>query len=211
MSRHSFQKGVQLICAKVKALVFWWITGDLAVNAHLDAQDQNAKTVDLAFIFIFPNGQKSRQKSNHRRWYGRCLHCRLVYAVYHSKCVSANCPNIWTCRSWRMPAFFSMQKRRQLHKFEKRLHLQMQWWLDGQKLWQWDSFSTHACNEIKYRNLPICSGPCQNVYRSCSKWKKQKQCELMRSHTDFFDKNCAVSCDQCVFDNSTSRNQYKFM
>ncbi|VDM36979.1 unnamed protein product [Toxocara canis] len=47
--------------------------------------------------------------------------------------------------------------------------------------------------------------PCQDVYGSCKLWKRQGQCELMRDHTNFFDTNCALSCDQCSFLNSTSK------
>ncbi|KAK0395808.1 hypothetical protein QR680_001440 [Steinernema hermaphroditum] len=44
-----------------------------------------------------------------------------------------------------------------------------------------------------------CDRPCQDVYKSCKLWKRQKQCEAMRPTTDFFDKNCAASCNQCKF------------
>uniref|UniRef100_A0A158Q5I4 EGF-like domain-containing protein n=1 Tax=Dracunculus medinensis TaxID=318479 RepID=A0A158Q5I4_DRAME len=49
-----------------------------------------------------------------------------------------------------------------------------------------------------------CDRPCQDIYRSCNFWKRHGQCELMRSHTDLFDLNCAVSCNQCTYLNSTS-------
>uniref|UniRef100_A0A915KT56 Uncharacterized protein n=1 Tax=Romanomermis culicivorax TaxID=13658 RepID=A0A915KT56_ROMCU len=48
-----------------------------------------------------------------------------------------------------------------------------------------------------------CHRPCQDIYKSCSFWKEQDQCELRRPSTTFFDVNCAVSCEQCTFDNKT--------
>uniref|UniRef100_A0A0M3HQA3 EGF-like domain-containing protein n=1 Tax=Ascaris lumbricoides TaxID=6252 RepID=A0A0M3HQA3_ASCLU len=51
-----------------------------------------------------------------------------------------------------------------------------------------------------------CDRPCQDIYGSCKLWKRQGQCELMRDHTNFFDSNCALSCGQCEFINSTIRS-----
>ncbi|VDK44693.1 unnamed protein product [Anisakis simplex] len=47
-------------------------------------------------------------------------------------------------------------------------------------------------------------GPCQDIYGSCKLWQRQGQCELMRYHTNFYDLNCAVSCEQCTANNSTA-------
>lgn len=48
-------------------------------------------------------------------------------------------------------------------------------------------------------------GACQDVYKSCDFWKQEDKCDLMRPTTSFFDINCPVSCDQCTYDNSTSK------
>ena len=47
-------------------------------------------------------------------------------------------------------------------------------------------------------------GPCQDIYKSCSMWFRQGQCEIMRARTEFFDINCAASCGQCKEKNDTS-------
>ncbi|TMS35512.1 hypothetical protein L596_002903 [Steinernema carpocapsae] len=83
--------------------------------------------------------------------------------------------------------------------------------------------SINECNQLKCKNgakcvdlwndykcqCPVgymgknCDRPCQDVYKSCKLWKRQNQCELMRPTTDFFDKNCAATCDQCKYQKST--------
>lgn len=48
-------------------------------------------------------------------------------------------------------------------------------------------------------------GPCQDIYKSCEFWEEQDRCDSMRPTTKFFDINCAVTCGQCEFDNSTGK------
>lgn len=43
-------------------------------------------------------------------------------------------------------------------------------------------------------------GHCRNVYKSCERWALEDKCEQVRTQTNFFDINCAVSCHQCVPD-----------
>ncbi|KAM3727063.1 Protein male abnormal [Dirofilaria immitis] len=45
-----------------------------------------------------------------------------------------------------------------------------------------------------------CHRHCRNVYKSCERWALEDKCEQVRTQTNFFDINCAVSCHQCVPD-----------
>ena len=48
-----------------------------------------------------------------------------------------------------------------------------------------------------------CHRPCQDIYRSCPRWQKEDRCEAMRQQTNFFDVNCAVTCQACAYRNET--------
>uniref|UniRef100_A0A915JFS7 Uncharacterized protein n=1 Tax=Romanomermis culicivorax TaxID=13658 RepID=A0A915JFS7_ROMCU len=48
-----------------------------------------------------------------------------------------------------------------------------------------------------------CHRQCQDIYKSCEFWEEQDRCESMRPSTKFFDINCAVTCGQCTFDNTS--------
>ncbi|KRZ54719.1 Protein male abnormal 7 [Trichinella nativa] len=52
-----------------------------------------------------------------------------------------------------------------------------------------------------------CHRPCQDIYGSCDHWGEQNKCEIMRPATTFFDVNCAVTCGQCKFVNSTVKTK----
>uniref|UniRef100_A0AC35GSF5 EGF-like domain-containing protein n=1 Tax=Panagrolaimus sp. PS1159 TaxID=55785 RepID=A0AC35GSF5_9BILA len=45
-------------------------------------------------------------------------------------------------------------------------------------------------------------GRCRNIYQSCDRWAMEEKCEVVRTQTNFFDVNCAVSCKMCVADPS---------
>ncbi|VDK65320.1 unnamed protein product [Onchocerca ochengi] len=45
-----------------------------------------------------------------------------------------------------------------------------------------------------------CHRHCRNVYKSCERWALEDKCEQVRTQTNFFDINCAVSCHQCIPD-----------
>lgn len=47
-------------------------------------------------------------------------------------------------------------------------------------------------------------GRCRNIYSSCDRWALEEKCELVRTQTNFFDINCAVSCHMCVPDPTVS-------
>lgn len=49
------------------------------------------------------------------------------------------------------------------------------------------------------------AGPCQDIYKSCDRWKRENRCENMKDVTDFFDINCAVTCAMCTYQQSTGR------
>uniref|UniRef100_A0A915PEJ5 EGF-like domain-containing protein n=1 Tax=Meloidogyne floridensis TaxID=298350 RepID=A0A915PEJ5_9BILA len=38
-----------------------------------------------------------------------------------------------------------------------------------------------------------CHRRCRNIYQSCDRWAMEEKCELVRTQTNFFDINCAVS------------------
>ncbi|CAI4231662.1 unnamed protein product [Auanema sp. JU1783] len=42
-----------------------------------------------------------------------------------------------------------------------------------------------------------CSRPCQDVYRSCARWKEERRCSWTRPISPFFADNCALSCGSC--------------
>uniref|UniRef100_A0A1I7RT59 EGF-like domain-containing protein n=1 Tax=Bursaphelenchus xylophilus TaxID=6326 RepID=A0A1I7RT59_BURXY len=42
-----------------------------------------------------------------------------------------------------------------------------------------------------------CQRPCQDVYRSCGRWKEEGRCEWGRFILPFFEDNCAKSCSVC--------------
>lgn len=48
----------------------------------------------------------------------------------------------------------------------------------------------------------FCHRRCRNIYQSCERWALEEKCELIRTQTNFFDINCAVSCKQCIPDPS---------
>ncbi|KAI6189864.1 hypothetical protein M3Y97_00054500 [Aphelenchoides bicaudatus] len=43
-----------------------------------------------------------------------------------------------------------------------------------------------------------CKRPCQDVYKSCARWKRERRCEVKR--TTFFLDNCALTCQDCESD-----------
>uniref|UniRef100_A0A915E411 EGF-like domain-containing protein n=1 Tax=Ditylenchus dipsaci TaxID=166011 RepID=A0A915E411_9BILA len=43
----------------------------------------------------------------------------------------------------------------------------------------------------------FCHRRCRNIYNSCDRWAMEEKCELVRTQTNFFDLNCAVSCKMC--------------
>ncbi|CAK5122528.1 unnamed protein product [Meloidogyne enterolobii] len=45
-----------------------------------------------------------------------------------------------------------------------------------------------------------CHRRCRNIYQSCDRWAMEEKCELVRTQTNFFDINCAVSCNLCIPD-----------
>ncbi|KAL3107823.1 hypothetical protein niasHT_017055 [Heterodera trifolii] len=47
-----------------------------------------------------------------------------------------------------------------------------------------------------------CHRRCRNIYQSCDRWAMEEKCELVRTQTNFFDINCAVSCKLCSPDPS---------
>uniref|UniRef100_A0A1I7XKT2 ShKT domain-containing protein n=1 Tax=Heterorhabditis bacteriophora TaxID=37862 RepID=A0A1I7XKT2_HETBA len=40
-------------------------------------------------------------------------------------------------------------------------------------------------------------GPCQDVYRSCNRWKEEDRCNWTRPFSPFFSDNCALTCGVC--------------
>uniref|UniRef100_A0A1I7Y3S9 Protein male abnormal 7 n=1 Tax=Steinernema glaseri TaxID=37863 RepID=A0A1I7Y3S9_9BILA len=46
----------------------------------------------------------------------------------------------------------------------------------------------------------FCHRRCRNIYQSCDRWAMEDKCELVRTQTNFFDINCAVSCKMCTPD-----------
>jgi hypothetical protein len=48
-------------------------------------------------------------------------------------------------------------------------------------------------------------GPCRDIYASCERWQTEAKCELVRTQTNFFDVNCAVSCQVCTPDVTISK------
>ncbi|CAI5450465.1 unnamed protein product [Caenorhabditis angaria] len=42
-----------------------------------------------------------------------------------------------------------------------------------------------------------CKRPCQDVYKSCKRWKSEDRCSWTRPISPFFADNCAKSCGQC--------------
>uniref|UniRef100_A0A7E4V974 EGF-like domain-containing protein n=1 Tax=Panagrellus redivivus TaxID=6233 RepID=A0A7E4V974_PANRE len=47
-----------------------------------------------------------------------------------------------------------------------------------------------------------CHRRCRNIYQSCDRWAMEEKCEVVRTQTNFFDINCAVSCKMCTPDAS---------
>ncbi|KAI6177401.1 hypothetical protein M3Y97_00903100 [Aphelenchoides bicaudatus] len=43
----------------------------------------------------------------------------------------------------------------------------------------------------------FCHRRCRNIYQSCDRWALEEKCEVVRVQTNFFDINCAVSCNVC--------------
>lgn len=66
--------------------------------------------------------------------------------------------------------------------------------------------NTFYCHKITLlvSQKKIISGPCQDNYLSCASWQEEDKCIQMRPATKFYDINCAATCGQCVFVNSTS-------
>ncbi|CAD5216208.1 unnamed protein product [Bursaphelenchus okinawaensis] len=50
----------------------------------------------------------------------------------------------------------------------------------------------------------FCNRRCRNIYQSCDRWALEEKCEVVRTQTNFFDINCAVSCGICSPDPSVS-------
>uniref|UniRef100_A0A1I7S018 EGF-like domain-containing protein n=1 Tax=Bursaphelenchus xylophilus TaxID=6326 RepID=A0A1I7S018_BURXY len=48
----------------------------------------------------------------------------------------------------------------------------------------------------------FCNRRCRNIYQSCDRWALEEKCEVVRTQTNFFDINCAVSCGICTSDPS---------
>ncbi|KAK6027618.1 shTK domain protein [Ostertagia ostertagi] len=42
-----------------------------------------------------------------------------------------------------------------------------------------------------------CARPCQDVYRSCKRWREEERCSWTRPISPFFTDNCALSCGLC--------------
>ncbi|KAI6226393.1 hypothetical protein M3Y99_01299300 [Aphelenchoides fujianensis] len=47
-----------------------------------------------------------------------------------------------------------------------------------------------------------CHRRCRNIYQSCDRWALEEKCEVVRTQTNFFDINCAISCKTCTADPS---------
>uniref|UniRef100_A0A914RYC8 ShKT domain-containing protein n=1 Tax=Parascaris equorum TaxID=6256 RepID=A0A914RYC8_PAREQ len=41
------------------------------------------------------------------------------------------------------------------------------------------------------------TGPCQDVYLSCQRWKEEGRCSWARPILPFFEDNCALTCGRC--------------
>ncbi len=41
------------------------------------------------------------------------------------------------------------------------------------------------------------SGPCQDIYKSCQRWKDENRCYWTKKISPFFSDNCAETCDVC--------------
>ncbi|KAI6189290.1 hypothetical protein M3Y98_00447000 [Aphelenchoides besseyi] len=48
----------------------------------------------------------------------------------------------------------------------------------------------------------FCHRRCRNIYQSCDRWALEEKCEVVRTQTNFFDINCAISCKTCTPDPS---------
>ncbi|VDN57489.1 unnamed protein product [Dracunculus medinensis] len=46
----------------------------------------------------------------------------------------------------------------------------------------------------------FCHRHCRNIYKSCDRWALEEKCEMVRTKTNFFDINCAISCHRCTPD-----------
>jgi len=47
-----------------------------------------------------------------------------------------------------------------------------------------------------------CHRPCQDVFRSCERWKEEGRCDW-DDQTKYFDDHCPHTCNNCVYDNKT--------
>jgi len=47
-----------------------------------------------------------------------------------------------------------------------------------------------------------CHRPCQDVFKSCIRWKEEGRCEW-DDQTKYFDDHCPHTCNNCVYDNKT--------
>uniref|UniRef100_A0A914W1H4 EGF-like domain-containing protein n=1 Tax=Plectus sambesii TaxID=2011161 RepID=A0A914W1H4_9BILA len=45
-----------------------------------------------------------------------------------------------------------------------------------------------------------CQRPCQDVYRSCERWKEEDRCSWAHVISPWFEDNCAQSCETCAAD-----------
>lgn len=54
---------------------------------------------------------------------------------------------------------------------------------------------------IKISSMVI--GPCQDVFKSCDRWKEEGRCDW-DDQTKYFDDHCPHTCGNCVYDNKTS-------
>ncbi|CAL2031806.1 unnamed protein product [Caenorhabditis brenneri] len=71
-----------------------------------------------------------------------------------------------------------------------------------------DLFNDYRCDCADGWMGRNCERPCQDIYGSCRVWKREGQCEQMRNATDFFDLNCAASCEVCVKLENTTDQSY---
>ncbi|CAI5456400.1 unnamed protein product [Caenorhabditis angaria] len=45
-----------------------------------------------------------------------------------------------------------------------------------------------------------CHRKCRNIYKSCDRWAVEDKCHTVLTQTNFFDVNCAISCNMCTPD-----------
>jgi len=62
------------------------------------------------------------------------------------------------------------------------------------------SGSTCRCTDGWYGSH--CHRPCQDVFKSCERWKEEGRCDW-DDQTKYFDDHCPHTCNNCVYDNKT--------